>query len=560
MVISSNPQANAQGIAVSTRVTATFNEPVVQSSINFTLTGPSNATVPASLTYNDITRTATLQPDAPLTPSTTYTTTVSGAIDAAGHTMGAPATWTFTTGSGNLGQWSSVYDWPCVAIHMHLMPDGKVLSWADDDTSTRDPGFTKTYVVEVPTDSPPGATIFVPNTTTNLFCAGHTFLPDGRLITTGGHNGIDMYGATDVVIFENRNSQYGWFVQPGPMNAGRWYPTTASLANGEAVVLGGSEITGVENPLPQVWKTNSGGGLRDLTSATRVVPWYPQSHLAPNGKLFTAGPHPTTTYLDTTGTGQWTDVATRLYGTRDYGSSVMYDGGKVLIAGGSDPPTATAEIIDLNAPAPAWQFTGFMQFARRQMNMTVLPDGKVLATGGTSSAGFSNATSSVLAAEMWDPATGQWSTMASMQLARLYHSTALLLPDGRILSAGGGRPASYSGGVDHWNVEIYSPPYLFKGPRPVITSAPSGLSYGLAFSVQTPNAADIAAVTLVRLSSVTHSFNMNQRFNRLGFTRGEGVLNIAAPSNRNITPPGHYMMFILNGNGVPSIAKIIQIL
>jgi hypothetical protein len=156
--------------------------------------------------------------------------------------------------------------------------------------------------------------------------------------------------------------------------------------------------------------------------------------------------------------------------------------------------------------------------------------------------------------------TGQWSTMASMQVPRLYHSTALLLPDGRVLSAGGGRPASYSAGVDNWNVEIYSPPYLFKGARPIITSAPSRLSYGVAFSVQTPDAANITDVTLVRLSSVTHSFNMNQRFNRLSFTRAAGMLSITAPSGPNTTPPGHYMMFILNGNGVPSIAKIVQIL
>jgi hypothetical protein len=560
MVIARSPQPNAQGIAVNTAVSAAFNKSVQQATINFKLTGPSNTTVPGTLTYNDASRTARLQPDTPLAPLTSYTASVSGATDSAGQSMSAPDTWTFTTGSANLGQWSPVYPWPCVAIHMHLLPDGKVLSWADDDTASRDAGFTKTYVVDVPTDGPPGASIYVPNTTTNLFCAGHTFLPDGRLITTGGHNGMDMYGATDVVIFEYQNAQYGWFVQPGHMNAGRWYPSTAGLSNGEAVVLGGSEINGTENPLPQVWQTNTGGGLRDLTSATRVMPWYPRIHLAPNNKLFVAGPDQNTSYLDTTGTGQWTNVANRLYGYRDYGSSAMYDAGKLLIVGGSDPPTATAEIIDLNAPTPAWQFTGAMQFARRQMNATLLPDGKVLATGGTSSGGFSDARSPVLAAEMWDPVTGQWSTMASMQVPRLYHSTALLLPDGRVLSAGGGRPASYSAGVDNWNVEIYSPPYLFKGARPIITSAPSRLSYGVAFSVQTPDAANITDVTLVRLSSVTHSFNMNQRFNRLSFTRAAGMLSITAPSGPNTTPPGHYMMFILNGNGVPSIAKIVQIL
>jgi len=440
------------------------------------------------------------------------------------------------------------------------LPNGKVLSWADDDTTAREAGFTKTYLVDIPTDSPPGVSIYLPNTTTNLFCSGHTFLPDGRLITLGGHDGQDLYGATDVVIFEDRNAQYGWYLQPNQMNAGRWYPSVTGLNNGDALVISGSEINGVDNTLPQVWQDSLGGGLRDLTSAVRDVPWYPRIHLAPNGKLFVAGPEQVTRYLDASGTGQWTVVGPRLFSTRDYGSSVVYDDGKILIAGGVVQATATAEIIDLNALTPTWQWTGAMQYARRQMNATLLPDGKVLVTGGTSSPGFNDATNSVLEAEIWDPATGQWTAMASMQVPRLYHSTAVLLPDGRVLSAGGGRPSASSGGTDNWNAEIYSPPYLFKGPRPTISSIPATLAYGQRFMIQTPDAADIADVTLIRLSSVTHSFNMNQRFTRLTFSRASGALNLTAPSNRNVVPPGHYLFFILNGNGVPSVATIIQIL
>jgi hypothetical protein len=283
-------------------------------------------------------------------------------------------------------------------------------------------------------------------------------------------------------------------------------------------------------------------------------------HLAPNGKLFMAGPDQLTRYLDTSGTGQWTNVGNRLYGSRDYGSSAMYDDGKIIIAGGGDPPTATAEVIDLNAATPTWQWTAPMQFARRHMNATILPDGKVLVTGGTSSGGFNDATLSVLAAEMWDPATGAWSTLANMQVPRLYHSTAILLPDGRVLSAGGGRPPASGGGTDNWNAEIFSPPYLFKGARPTISFAPSTVNYGQVFAVQTPDAASITKVTLVRLSSVTHTDNMNQRFKRLSFAVSAGALNVTVPNDRNIVPPGHYMLFILNGNGVPSVAKVIQIL
>jgi len=203
-----------------------------------------------------------------------------------------------------------------------------------------------------------------------------------------------------------------------------------------------------------------------------------------------------------------------------------------------------------------------MAYARRQLNATLLPDGKVLATGGTSGGGFNNATGTVFAAEMWDPATGTWSTMAGMQVPRLYHSSAVLLPDGRVLSAGGGRPAAAGEepATEHRDAEIYSPPYLFKGARPTITSAPTTrLGYNQTFLVGTAEATSITKVTLIRLSSSTHAFNMNQLINNLNFSQGGGGLNVTTPLNSNLCPPGHYMLFILNGNGVPSVAKIIQI-
>jgi hypothetical protein len=409
--------------------------------------------------------------------------------------------------------------------------------------------------VDIPPDGVPGTPVKILNKTTDLFCSGHTFLPDGRLFVTGGEI-TDGIGSADTNIFDWRDSSWQ---KVGSMKAGRWYPTNVTLPSGDVLTAGGQLdlIAGI-NPLPEVWNLST--GWRELTNALSThVDLYPRMHVAPNGKVFMSGIWAYTQYLDTDGTGAWSDVAMHTWDmSRDYGSSVIYDDGKVLVMGGGDPPTPTAETINLYDAAPRWKWANPMKYARRQLNATILADGKVLVTGGTSTPGFNDATQAVLPAEMWDPKTGAWTTMASMKVPRLYHSTALLLPDGRVLSAGGGQPAPV-GGVNNFNAEIYSPPYLFKGPRPTITSAPASVNYGEKFFVETPDATDVAKATWIRLSSVTHAFNMNQRVNHLGVAAASGGVNIVAPTDKNLTPPGHYMLFLINGRGVPSIAKIVQI-
>ncbi len=194
-----------------------------------------------------------------------------------------------------------------------------------------------------------------------------------------------------------------------------------------------------------------------------------------------------------------------------------------------------------------------MAGARKLHNATLLADGKVLVTGGSRGKEDPNSVSTnpAYTAEMWDPATGTWSTMASFTVFRGYHSTALLLPDGRVLSAGGelGGPSA----------EIYSPPYLFKGTRPTISSAPASVAYGQSFFVGTPDATSISKITMIALGSVTHGFNMGQRIVRPTFSQGSGGLNVTAPASGNVAPPGYYMLFILNSTGVPSVAKMVQV-
>jgi PKD repeat protein len=432
------------------------------------------------------------------------------------------------------GSWTAPFPLPIVALHVTLLPTGKVLMW----------GHLGTPQVWDPAT---GSLTAVPSPAW-VFCAGHSFLPDGRLLVSGGHISAD-HGIPDNTIFHAGTESWS---RSTPMRRGRWYPTNTTMANGDVVILAGRDESGVEVAEPEVW---SSGSVRVLSSASRVLPYYPRAFLAPNGLVFYAGELQMTRYLNPTGTGSWTNVGNRHYPVRDYGSAVMYDEGKILYAGGGRT-TATAEVIDLNTAAPAWQLTGSMAFPRRHLNATVLPTGEVLVTGGSSGTAFNDWNAGVHAAELWNPATGVWTTLASNTVTRTYHAASLLLPDGRILHSGSGAAAA---APNEENAELFSPPYLLKGPRPTITQAPGAVDYGSSFNVTTPEAGDIAKVSLIRLGSVTHAFDMNQRFQWLSFSRTGETLTISAPTSRNRTPPGHYMLFLLNTNGVPSVAKIVNV-
>jgi hypothetical protein len=250
----------------------------------------------------------------------------------------------------------------------------------------------------------------------------------------------------------------------------------------------------------------------------------------------------------------------------DGGSSVMYQPGRVLKAGTSvdpdnPPPSSarTAYVIDMTQPAPSWRQVPSMAFSRTYLTLTVLPDGNVLATGGGTTTNAVGTANAVLPAELWSPSSEAWTTLAAMHAPRLYHSMALLLPDGRVLVAGGGRFNGVNEPTDQLSGEIFAPPYLFKGPRPTIASVPAQLAYDQVFAVQTPNAADIARVVLMGTGSVTHAFNMNQRYVPLSFTAGSGSLSVTAPANANLAPKGYYMLFIIDSNGVPSVAAFVKL-
>jgi hypothetical protein len=458
-------------------------------------------------------------------------------------------------GPQDVGQWGPVVDWPVVGVHVALLPNGKVLAYDSVGDNA-----TETYPVHDHTR----ATVWDPETGTqtpvnvdtgyNVFCSGLAHLEDGRLFLAGGNKDSALNGIVQTHIFDPATNT--WRLGPN-MAAGRWYPTVTPLRNGEMLITSGRVNT------PEVYTLD--GTLRTLSTASLSLPLYPWMDVAPNGRTFYSGPDSTLRALDTAGTGAWQTFGQRDAINRDYGGHAIYDVGKMLVAGGG-PSTADSRVIDFNGATPQVSATAPMAYGRRQHNLTLLADGTVLATGGNSSgAPLVDLNNGVYPAELWNPATGQWKTLAAMQVTRQYHSTALLLPDGRVLSSGGGICGTCDQvGYLAKNAEIFSPPYLFQAdgtpaPRPVIDSAPSTIGYGGALDIGTASPAAIRKVALIRIGAVTHSDNMEQRYVPLSFTAGATSLQAAGPPNANVAPPGIYMLVIVDANGVPSVARMVSV-
>jgi Domain of unknown function (DUF1929)/Bacterial Ig domain len=454
----------------------------------------------------------------------------------------------------DVGQWGPVVDWPVVGVHVALLPNGKVLAYDSVGDNA-----TETYPVHDHTRATvwdPATGIHTPvnvDTGFNIFCSGLAHLADGRMFFAGGNKDSSLNGIVQTHLFDPLTNL--WSLGPN-MAAGRWYPTVTPLNNGEMLITSGRVNT------PEV--RTLGGGLRALSTASLSLPLYPWMDVAPNGRAFYSGPDQTMRMLNPAGTGTWETLGQRDTLNRDYGGHAVFDVGKILVAGGGNPGTTDARVIDING-APEVSTTAPMAFARRQHNLTVLADGTVLATGGLSSSGLVNLSTGVYAAEQWNPATDQWRTLAAMQVTRQYHSTTLLLPDGRVLSSGGGICGTCDDvGYLAKNAEVFSPPYLFDADgtlaeRPTIDAAPTARSYGTAMEIATGNPASISKVALVRLGSVTHSNDMEQRYIPLSFTAGATSISATAPANANVAPPGPYMLFIIDANGVPSVASMVSV-
>lgn len=469
------------------------------------------------------------------------------------------------------GQWSATFEWPLAAIHAAVLPDGRVMTYGTDAKGTLATGFT--YDIWDPTKGTRlDSHVFLPEfTETNAFCGGQTLLGNGNgLLISGGDmnylpDGSKGNGNMFSSLFKTQTSS---IELTGKMASARWYPTVKTLPDGRAVVLGGRAIkptTGRSygEAVPEIYNPNTGKYtlLDGVSNDMLALSWYyPRAFVGNKGNLFIqrAGRDQIweLDWKNNSGLKTVLDVKGGK-GTNQQLPAAMYRPGKVLEldrAGGArilDITQSTPKVTQVDGPGEDRIFS----------DLTVLANGGVLLTGG--SAINQDLDSAYYSAKLWSPGSQTWKTLASASRSRLYHSTAVLLQDGRVLVAGGGSP----GPVTNMNAEIFSPPYLFAkdgsgelADRPRILSH-SQIELGKNFTIKASGA--IQRVGLVRTSSVTHSFNVSQRFVGLGIVSGKGDANgslvVRAPANSNIAPPGAYMLVVMDEQGTPSVASMVEL-
>ena len=436
--------------------------------------------------------------------------------------------------AADAGSWTQPFPWPSVAIHLSLLPTGKVLSWGNlGQPVVWDPETGQ--FTEVPSQE-------------ELFCSGHTLLPDGRVLVAGGHISSD-HGIPDISIF---SPSTGSWTKSAPMRRGRWYPTNTVLANGSVLITAGRDQVGDEVAEPEVW---SSSGIRQLNNASLVLPYYPRTFVAPNGLVFYAGEQTTSRYLNTAGNGSWTTV----------GSPTLRRATLRVrrhVRAGQDP-VCRRRSDD--------QHGGDHRPERRVADLAVDRLHGVRATEperdrAPDRRGARHRREQPSGVQRRDPGDPGGGDVESRQRSLDDHGEQLGEPDLSLhVAAPAGRTGAphrkrrgrrHAGGAQRRAVLAAVP---VQGARPTITDAPTLVGWGTTFSVQTPDAANIAKVSLIRLGSVTHAFDMNGRLLWLSFSRQAGSLTIAAPANGSQAPPGHYMLFLVNQNGVPSVARIVKV-
>ncbi|MEP6651005.1 MAG: multicopper oxidase domain-containing protein, partial [Lapillicoccus sp.] len=424
---------------------------------------------------------------------------------------------------GGAGRWERLPDNDIFTVHAAMLHTGKVLLWSG------------TAEVGLPLASrlwdPATGTMTGQTYGEDLFCSGHAFLPDGRLCVGGGA-ATPGVGIPSTHLFDPATEQW---TKVADMAQPRWYPTLLTLGDGSILA-----VSGRGGPTPEIF---DGASWQQVAGAIRDFPeLYPSLHLLPSGEVFYSRcgwnssdlTQPATGYLRFTGpaTGAWSPLGAQAFPDRQEGAAVIQiddtvspPAVRLFVFGGGYSGQAnsqTGERIDMSAlsPTPSWQRTTDMSTRRVNMNATLLPDGTILVVVGHRGAGRFGANDPVLETEIYDPVRDTWMLQPPMQFPRGYHSVSVLVPDGRVLTAGG--PSGFD---NQLNMEIFSPPYLFMGPRPTVTTAPAGAGYGNAISIATPDEPTVASVSLLRPAAITHHTDAGARHIRLAITgRGGGQI------------------------------------
>ena len=477
--------------------------------------------------------------------------------------------------------WSDPIALPLVPAAAANLPDGKLLLWAASTPTsfgTNNSASTYTSIFDPVTRS--AGPLTVTPIGHEMFCPGLSMLADGSVLVTGGSD------APKTSIYD---PAVGAWTAGAQLGIPRAYQSSTTMSDGSVFTVGGSWNGGFGGKYGEVWSSST-RTWRTLAAVPANMPdasnvsnpplagpdaagvYRGDNHMwlfgAVGDWVFHAGPSAAMHWIDTRGSGAIVQAGPRAddpYAMT--ASAVMFDIGKILKLGGApnhDSGNAfnTAYIIDINAgpPNPAGvRKVSPMAYGRTFVNSVVLPNGEVFVMGGqTQPLPFSDSYS-VLAAELWSPVFENFITLPPMQRPRNYHSVALLLMDGRVLAGGGGLCGC---SADHADAEIYTPPYLLTpdgspASRPAIVAAPTATTWGSQIAVTTDRA--VAAFALMRMASATHSVNTDQRRIPISFTGTTGSYQLNIPAERGVVLPGNYMLFALDGNGVPSVARTINI-
>lgn len=518
---------------------------------------------------------------------------------------------------GKLGFWEPIrYHFKYLPVHVALLHTGKVLAFGgsgNEKKNLKNPHPAEIFepnhigkddgkIYEIPE--------MEPSIRSDIFCAGHTFLPDGRLLVAGGTYKYDVsIGTFPIVPFSGLERSYTFdpiglsWNRIDDMSYGRWYPTCVLLSDGRVLVVAGLTKRFPWAFLNKLEIYSDEKGWKPISGADRWIPMYPRIHLLPSGELFYAGSYnthytfpfflrafPSATY--DISKNRWKTIGLPLNIKREEGTSVLlpllppnYTARVLLIAGGLQPGNVAinhVEMIDFSDKAPKYKSKAPLTHERYYCYAVLLPDQNVMVLGGKKGVkshhkthrkdpggtehldinshsnhahanGVETDPLAVREPELYNIIDDKWYPMAHMGVDRLYHASALLLPDGRIMTAG----SNPDRGENELRIELFHPPYLFQRERPKITDYPTTLNYGQEFEFETDDASDITAVAIMRPSVTTHCVDTDQRYVGLGFKhKTSHTISAKVPANKNIAPPGYYMLFAIIEN-TPSIAPFL---